>query len=604
MFRPFDRRDRDGRTRRRLLATAIVPILVGTGALAWTGWQADQVNGVVAQLRADAARLEKQVRSSDLTAAAASMTQLRLDADRARSLTSGPLWGAAQVLPGVGRNVRAVRTVTAGAAAVLDAAQPLESVLPRLDPTTQKAAGGRIDVEALATVARTLPAVARAVDAAATQVNLLDPVPLQPQVADGVRSLQALLTGLRGPLDATASGLGIVPEMLGANGPRTYVVLLEQDAEARGTGGLVGSFALVRANQGQFALLGTQPRGALQTRTPIPAAAVPASLQELWGSDLGEWAGLNLSPHFPWTGQLVAAGWAAQHRTPKIDYVVGVDEYVVGALLTGTGPVRAGATTLTGQTAPTFLSRTIYARYPDPAAVDRVTEALVQQVFGRIATGRFSLAPIVQAMIEPVRQRRLTVWAADPAVESRLESLSIGGAIPDTAGPFAMAVVNNGGGNKLDAYLQVHTRYDPGTCEQNVRLGHITVTLTNNAPTRGLPDYVTPRSDLLLQHRPNPVVGSNRIILDVYGPVGATSPLTNLDGAAAPVTTGTDRNHPVWRVFVPIDPGQTRTVDVLVLDPVTTGVAAPTPAPVVLTQPMAIPATASTVAKVSSCGTG
>ncbi|HET9655375.1 MAG TPA: DUF4012 domain-containing protein, partial [Kineosporiaceae bacterium] len=384
-------------------------------------------------------------------------------------------------------------------------------------------------------------------------------------------------------------------------GPQNYVVLLEQDAEARGTGGLVGSFAVVRTNQGQFTLLDAQSRASLDHGLPIPVSAAPESLQGLWGNDLGEWAGLNLSPHFPWTGQLVAAGWAAQHRSPKVDYVVGLDEYVVAALLAGTGPVKVGNLTLTSANAPAVLSRDVYARIPDPQQVDQVTQALVQQVFGRIAAGQFSLAPILQAMAAPVQQRRLTVWAADPGVQSTLEKLSLGGAIPEAAGPFAMAVVNNGGGNKLDAYLKVSTDYDPGTCQQNVRLGHIAVTLTNTAPARGLPGYVSVRSDLAKQNVPNTTVGSNRIILDVYGPVGATSPLVNLDGTAVAVTAGLDRNHPVWRLDVPINPGQTRTVDALVLDPVTGGLSGPSATPVVLTQPMAIPATASAVTQLSPC---
>jgi hypothetical protein len=147
----------------------------------------------------------------------------------------------------------------------------------------------------------------------------------------------------------------------------------------------------------------------------------------------------------------------------------------------------------------------------------------------------------------------------------------------------------------------VDTKYDPGPCDQNVRLGRITVTLTNAAPRHGLPEYVSVRSDLVERHQPNKVVGSNRLILDVYGPVGATSPLVNLDDEGVPVTTGVDRNHPVWRVIVPIDPGQTRTVDVLVLDPVTNGVAQASPSPQVLLQPMAIPATGSTTPQANSC---
>lgn len=577
-------------TRRRILVAAIVLASAGVAGTAWTAWQASRLSGVVDQLRADADRLQAQVRSSDLTGAARSAGELRRNAEQAHSLTSGPFWAVAAGLPGIGRDVRAVRAMTTSLAEILDAAQPLEHALPRLDPRAQQAAGGRIDVDAVARGAAALPGLARAVDAAQARMELIDPLPLRSSIEDGVRTLQSTLTQVQGPLNDAAEVMGAVPAMLGANGPRTYVVLLEQNAEARGTGGLVGSYAVVRTDQGRLALLQAQSRGTLDGR-PIPTEALPAELQALWGKDLTEWAGLNLSPHFPWTGQLVAAGWQAQNRTPKADYVVGMDEYVVAALLAGTGPVTVDGLTLTTDNAAAVLSRDIYARFADPARIDQVTANLVRAVFGRISAGQFSFAQIVTAMTDPVKQRRLTLWAADPAVQSKLAPLPLGGALPDTPGPFAMAVVNNGGGNKLDAYLKVDTKYDPGTCDQNVRLGHITVTLTNTAPAKGLPDYVTVRSDLIESRRPNKVVGSNRVLLDVYGPVGSSSPLVNLDGEGVPTSGGLDRNHPVWRVVVPIDPGQTRTVDVLVVDP--SGGSLVTRPPTVLVQPMAVPATAS-----------
>jgi hypothetical protein len=301
---------------------------------------------VIEQLRADGRRLQAQLTSADLTGATATTARLREKAAHARSLTSGPVWAVAAVLPGVRRDVQAVRAVTTSLAEVFDAARPLEDVLPRLDPQAQKASGGLVDVDALSRAAAALPAVSQA-----------------------------------------------VPTVLGADGPRTHVVLLEQDAEARGTGGLVGSFAAVRADRGKLSLQEAASRTVLQTGKPIPVAGLPEGLQSLWGKDLSEWAGLNLSPHFPWTGQLVASGWAAQGRTPRVDLVVGIDEYVVAALLAGTGPVTVEGITLTSSNAPAVLSRDIYASFRDPTRIDRVTAGLAQEVFGRISSGRFSLAP-------------------------------------------------------------------------------------------------------------------------------------------------------------------------------------------------------------------
>ncbi len=233
----------------------------------------------------------------------------------------------------------------------------------------------------------------------------------------------------------------------------------------------------------------------------------------------------------------------------------------------------------------------MYQRYPDSTDVDRVTAQLVQTTFARVAAGRLDLRSLIKAVAEQAGQRRLLLWSADPDEQLELETLPVGGALPAASGPFAMAVVNNGGGNKLDAYLKVRTTYDPGACVQGSRIGSLAVTLTNTAPERGLTDYQSVRSDLVEAGVHRYVRGSNRILLDLYGPVGATAPLVTLDGADVGPVTGTDRGHTVWRVVVPIGPGQRRTVRAVVVQPVDpAGLDA---APAVLTQPMAIPATAT-----------
>jgi hypothetical protein len=275
-------------------------------------------------------------------------------------------------------------------------------------------------------------------------------------------------------------------------------------------------------------------------------------------------------------------------------------------MLAGTGPVTLHGIRLDSANVQGFLSRDIYARFSNPLEVDAVTAELVREVFARFAAGKIDLPAMVKAMRAPLREGRLQVWAADADEQQQLETLSIGGALPENPGAFAMTVINNGGGNKLDAYLKVHTTYDPGPCEQQVRVGRIAVQLENEAPRSGLPAYVTPRSDLIELRRlgrpaPPAVVGSNRILLNVYGPVGAQAALITLDGKSLIPTTGLDRGHTVWRVEVPIDPGQRRTVAIILTQPVP-AVSAETHA-VVRTQPMVLPAT-TTVGRLTPCSVG
>ncbi len=70
-------------------------------------------------------------------------------------------------------------------------------------------------------------------------------------MADGVNTLSSALDSARGPFADSVPMLQQLPTMLGSDGPKTWLVLLQQDAEARGTGGLVGAFAELRTHQAE-----------------------------------------------------------------------------------------------------------------------------------------------------------------------------------------------------------------------------------------------------------------------------------------------------------------------------------------------------------------
>ncbi|MBI4943049.1 MAG: DUF4012 domain-containing protein [Actinobacteria bacterium] len=577
-----------------VLAGLAALVVLAVGAVAWVGVRALSLRPVATDLVSDAQAFKRQVAGGDLDAAAVTLGRLRVQSARAHDLTDDPAWALVAHAPVVGKDVAAARTLTAVAADLTAATEPLESTLPALGGGT--GARSRIDLVALGKVAATLPAVSHAVDDGLAALQGVETDTTVPQLGDGVTQLRSMLDTARGPVHSAGPSLEVLTTLLGGNGPRTYVVLMQQDAEARGTGGLVGSFAVIGAKNGDISLKSVASRPTLQNGLKIPVNAVPEDVADLWGPDLQEWAGLNLSPHYPWTGRLVAAGWAAQGR-PKIDGVIAVDQYVVAGMLQATGPLTVSGVTIDAGNAVSFLSKDVYARFPNYLDVDRVTGELVAAVFQKVAAGQVSPAGLAKALIEPARQRRVLVWAADPAEQRLIETTSLGGVVPDRPGPFAMAVVNNGGGNKLDAYLKTAVRYDPGTCTDGVRIGSVTVALASTAPKAGLPAYVVAAPDLT-GPADRTVTEPTRVLLDVYGPVGATNAGVLVDGKDAEVLAeGIDRNHPVWRVAVMLPPGGKRTVEVGVVQPTS---AEDTPTATVLTQPMANPAKV-TVAPLTPC---
>lgn len=558
--------------------------LLGAGALlallaGYYGNSLRTVRPEIEALRADASALETQVSSGDLAAAAVTLGKVRESAQATDHAIDGPLWGALTWLPAMGDDVAAARTLASVSAHITAAAQPLETALPAFSSQKIAASGGAIDIAALRTAADAVPELSQAVSDGDDELAAIDVAGLQPRLADGVTQVRDAVQSARKPLEQARTSIGIVPGLLGGDGPKSYFVMLQQDAEARGTGGLLGAYALVTMDQGRLALT----RAATDVEligSPIPGGVTSPELEELWGKDLNEWAGLNLSPHFPWTGQLVQAGWAARPNTKPLDGVVGIDGNVVAALLAGTGPVTVQGVTVSSENAVQFFAQDIYAQFPDYRDLDVFIVEFVKVAFGKVAAGQVDVPALIKAMQEPYSERRLLMWSRDAKVQGVLETMTLGGAIPAEPGPFAMPVINNGGGNKLDAYLKVKTTYEPGTCKNGVRIGRVVVQLTSTAPTSGLPLYV--RGIVSEDEAPRP----NKTLVDLYGPVASESPLALLDGEEAPILVrGTDRGHSVFRVSVRLDPGQSRTLEFVLVDPVTQ-----TEAPLrVMAQPMVIP---------------
>jgi len=566
----------------RLLALALlVPVLV----VLWLGVRGAMAYGRLSAIQTTATRVRVDAKALDFTALSADLRDFRDQAGAAHELTGDPVWGLLTHVPLIGSDASAARQTSQVLDSLGAASAPLAAILPRLTPASLKAPDGRINVASLRSVGPALVAVSDAVGEARRSLAQIDTRGVIGRLSHGITQLRSALDGVAGPLRGAAPVVSALPGMLGADGQRSWFVGLENLAEARGTGGFLGGFAVITANNGMIKLSQAQASNQGLTASPIPTAFLPRGLLNMWGSDLAQWNGLNLSPHFPYTGSLVAAGWAARSGA-ALDGVLFIDQPTISALLAGTGPITVRGVTLDASNVEEFLTTGLYARFPNVGDKDAVVLELVRGVFAKVSVGQFNLVTLLKALRGPAADGGVLAYSTHAQEEVSLAGVSLGGGLPEAPGPTAMAVINNGSGNKMERYLNVGVDYVQGDCAGPVRTGDIAVTLTNLAPSSGLPGYVTQRNDLL-PGQPRPPVGSTREILDVYGPVGSTAVAVSLDGQAAAFSIGVDRRHPTWRVDVELAPGQTRTVEVQFLQQLEPSSA--NLMPVILAQPMVIP---------------
>lgn len=592
-FRPRPEND-DRRWFRRpapLVGGGIV-LLLGVG-LIWV-----VVTGLLARGQLEQARTEASALQSALTRGGtepadldARVERIAGHAHRAHQLTTGPAWAVTAAVPWIGRPA----AVTRGLAATTD--DLAQTALPSLGRVVDRVAagglrdGGRIDLSALAALAPDVTAAAKGFDTARTDLAGLPTDTWLGPVDRASAQLTGQVNDLAASLGSADTALQVLPAMLGATTPQRYFVAFQNNAEARGTGGLPGAFGIVTAVDGTVDFEKFESDDALlypnvDVATRVDFGAEQADYLAQYGLDLpfGDYRESNESPHFPYAATIWAAMWQ-KYSGQTITGAIAVDPTALSYLLEATGDVElADGSSLSAADIVAVTQKDVYAKFPglDNAQIAARKEFLLdaasrteKALLGRGA----NTAQLVRGASRAASDRRLLVWSSDPAVEAVLATTSVGGALPTTTQPFGLLTVLNVAGTKLDYYLDRRVTWTSKGCG-DTREVTVRITVTNRAPASGLPVYVTYRADDPPADTP---VGSNRWVLDWYGTAGGLLQNVVVDGRPGSAQVYEQRGHPVFRTLVETPPGGSHTIILTLREP--TGAAPVT----LLSQPLIRP---------------
>jgi hypothetical protein len=543
-------------------AAVVVALVMGVG---WIGYRANRVAdhlGIAARLFT---RLQQQIEAADLDPARTTLSALQQEVRDARRETSGPAWATASASPKLGDDLAAVRTVSAalddlaskGLPPMIDVAAGVEAALltpqdGRFDLTTVEAATGR------------LAAAETVIRQARERVAAIRTEGLAPQIKS---KIPELLRGLRraeqitGPAGRVAH---LLPAMLGASGPRTYLVMFQNLAEARATGGELGAYLVLQADKGAVTIADQGTPGGLGV-FDTPVLPLDPDMEDLHTARLGTYpADVNFTPDFP-TAATLAREMYRLRSGRTVDGVIATDPVALAYLLKATGPIPVPVgPPLTSETAVKTLLSTVYSALPEPGKQDAFFAGAAKDIFdvliGRRADSRAALAALIRASSE----RRLLIWSAHPEEQKEIDGTMLAGQLPadDGATPTVGVFLNDGSGAKLSYYLTHSAELRVGDCLEDgtVEL-KLHMTLGSTAPTSGLPPYVL---GMALSGDPYTV----RTNVMVYSPTNGALVEANLNGEAVDLGSGVERNRSVGILTVDLPPGVTKTLDVTLLSDV------------------------------------
>lgn len=508
--------------------------------------------------QASAKRAVSSAEAGDIGALVSSIEGLRSDVQALSNYTKSPAWWFTKYVPAVGEPVRAASTLTNAANEVSQAADGFLAMARSLDQAQAATDGQLVPTQVLTEMGPAGEELAVALSAFATDLESIN-VNAAYGPAQGVatRALQEA-KDLLPQVTLLARTLPSLAVLMGANGPQKWFVALQNGGESRGTGGLLGSFAIVEFDQGKAKPGIIGPNGLLTAKATT--TQLPEDTKALWNAArMAEVYGVNLSPNYPYAGELISSLWGNQTGSVP-DAVLALDQRATVMLIEAVGGITVDGVTLTGENALAYLTVGVYERFPnDSSAKDAfVTEAMGQLV-KKLAAGAASPTKLARELMTAVLDRSMFLWAKAAQVQQPLGPSPLGGEVPDAPGPFAMAVVNNNAGNKMDTFLHTTVTLTGGECVAAGRRSTLTVELFNDPPPGKLPDSAFGRTDRRdLKGLPGTSDGSNSVRLAMYVPSGAYVSGTTPEK----LYSGEERNHPVSMFGVELKRGERKTITV------------------------------------------
>ena len=520
-------------------------------------WLTVTAKGVARNLQSSKDILVSAVTStSDLDSAAlvTAVKQARATIAQANARVHDPIWTVATHLPLVGRTPAAVRTTTSVVNDILLSLRPVEQQLIDAQPTK----GQPISPALLRALNGAFSHIQPALVASDIRLQSIKLAGVPRSVAEPVKQVRTTLHNLNTQLPDYQSLVQVAPILLGLDRPHTWLLLMQNGAEARTSGGLIGATGLLRASEGHLKLIRIEPNDVLAAK-PIPNAdsvITNWAMLDIYGSDFYSFLDMNQSPNFAITARLALLAEKRAHGEVP-DGVVAMDEHTMSHLMEITGPVTVDKTTVTAATAVRYITRDIYTPFLGSSVEtavrqkDRKLATLVRAVFNRLSSGSIGPLSLAKAFAKSAADGRISLWSAGTTEQRIIGASSLGHTPEQKTRPRVQVAVVNGGGNKLEAYIQAHVTYQQSTCltDGSGRTAEVSVKLTNSAPTSGLPSYVAGRLDLGIDN-PKPQ-GNTRELIYIHVPRGSRLRAATFDGKPIqPVASGIESERKVFRFVV------------------------------------------------------
>ena len=285
----------------------------------------------------------------------------------------------------------------------------------------------------------------------------IDPDDVPEEARPYVVPLQKLVTAVDADMETITETTRALLALLGANAPARFLVLFQNDAELRATGGFIGSFGILDVADGSIKKFEIPETGSYAVQGQLTAyLRAPEPLQVV--NTRFEFQDSNWFPDFPASAETAMRLYELSHGA-TVDGVIALNTKIIQGLLEVIGEISNPK-----NSAEKITSETIVAEIQNDIQKNKETGQAPKQILGMLAPAIMKslehLTPaqalqMVQLFNTARNYKDILVYAKDTKIQATLHELAWDGALPREKGQdFLMVVNSNIGGGKTDSEIE------------------------------------------------------------------------------------------------------------------------------------------------------
>ncbi|MFQ5421934.1 MAG: DUF4012 domain-containing protein, partial [Anaerolineae bacterium] len=335
-------------------------------------------------------------------------------------------------------------------------------------------------------------------------------------------------------LPLASSGLKLAPHLarlLGSDGPRTYLILAQNEDEIRATGGFLTGAGLLEVEHGRIQQFDFQDANHVDNWQEKPYAVPPEPLQQFMGLDMFLFRDANFWPDFPTSAEKAMALFVYGQDSPPIDGVIAIDQRFLQLLIEAIGPINVPDSDIVINKKNIIDQiHQAWAINDDQTVRDWIFNrkaffgAFASAIRSRLEADFGAIDPILSAqnVFDAAESKSLQIYLREPEEAAVMQDLGWDGRVsPPVRGDFLMVVDSNLGYSKANFYTKREVDYQVELKEDGTAAASLNLIYTHTG-TQGDGRCVQDLS--YYSDRPQYLDGANRCFWNyvrVYAPSGS-----------------------------------------------------------------------------------